>query len=206
MPVLAARNWVPAACEAYIQSIATDVAAADAAAIEQRIVDLVDENLAIHDDACINLNPATNVMNPKAEAMLARGLSSRPSLGYPGDKYEMGLEAIEKIEVIAAELAAEVFQAKGIGRHLALHHSSGDWHVTAAVDRCARVALLRWPDSEKTQKLRQPHHRIEAALPGLESRVAASETSRHMAQTHWRPPCDNPRRPHARNFLPQRQT
>jgi hypothetical protein len=35
-----------------------------------------------------------------------------PSLGYPGDKYEMGLEAIEEIEVIAAELAAEIFQAK----------------------------------------------------------------------------------------------
>ncbi len=50
-------------------------------------------------------------MNPRAEAALARGLGSRPSLGYPGDKYEMGLEAIEEIEVIAAELAAEVFGA-----------------------------------------------------------------------------------------------
>ncbi len=37
---------------------------------------------------------------------------SRPSLGYPGDKYEMGLEAIEEIEVITAALAAEVFHAK----------------------------------------------------------------------------------------------
>ena len=50
-------------------------------------------------------------MNPRAEAALARGLGSRPSLGYPGDKYEMGLQAIEEIEVIAAELAAEVFGA-----------------------------------------------------------------------------------------------
>ena len=44
--------------------------------------------------------------------MLSSGLGTRPSLGYPGDKYEMGLEAIEEIEVIAAELAAEIFQAK----------------------------------------------------------------------------------------------
>jgi glycine hydroxymethyltransferase len=51
-------------------------------------------------------------MNPRAEAMLAAGLGSRPSLGYPGDKYEMGLEAIEEIEVIAAELCAEVFGAR----------------------------------------------------------------------------------------------
>jgi glycine hydroxymethyltransferase len=51
-------------------------------------------------------------MNPRAEVLLSSGIGSRPSLGYPGDKYEMGLEAIEEIEVIAAELAAEVFSAR----------------------------------------------------------------------------------------------
>src|SRR6056297_1439611 len=51
-------------------------------------------------------------MNPRAEVLLASGIGSRPSLGYPGDKYEMGLEAIEEIEVIAAELAAEIFGAR----------------------------------------------------------------------------------------------
>ena len=70
------------------------------------------ENRDIHERDCVNLNPATNVMNPKAEALLAAGIGSRPSLGYPGDKYEMGLEGIEKIEVLAAELAAEVFGAR----------------------------------------------------------------------------------------------
>jgi glycine hydroxymethyltransferase len=44
--------------------------------------------------------------------MLAAKLGSRPSLGYPGDKYETGLEAIEQIEIIAAELAAEVFDSR----------------------------------------------------------------------------------------------
>ena len=51
-------------------------------------------------------------MNPRAEAMLSAGLGSRASLGHPGDKYEMGLEAIEQIEVMAAELAGEVFGAR----------------------------------------------------------------------------------------------
>ena len=51
-------------------------------------------------------------MNPRAEALLASGLGSRPSLGYPGGKYETGLEAIEEIEVICAELAAQVFDAR----------------------------------------------------------------------------------------------
>jgi glycine hydroxymethyltransferase len=79
--------------------------------LAERLGDLVDRNRAIHGVECINLNPASNVMSPRAEAMLCAGLGSRPSLGYPGAKYETGLEAIEEIEVIAAEIAADVFDA-----------------------------------------------------------------------------------------------
>src|SRR4249919_137881 len=49
---------------------------------------------------------------PRTTALAPRRLGSRPSLGYPGAKYEMGLEAIEQIEVIAAELVAEVFSER----------------------------------------------------------------------------------------------
>ena len=111
MPHLTARPWVPALCETRVQDIATTTAASDCATLDARIESLIRRNQQIHEHACFNLNPATNVMNPRAEAALARGLGSRPSLGYPGDKYEMGLQAIEEIEVIAAELAAEVFGA-----------------------------------------------------------------------------------------------
>ncbi len=112
MPALASRRWVPDASETYIQSIAAEAANQSNDAVAQRIAALITENSTIHDADCINLNPGTNVPNPKAEAVLGQGLGSRPSLGYPGNKYEMGLEAIEQIEVIAAELAAEVFKAK----------------------------------------------------------------------------------------------
>jgi len=111
MTNLSRRAWVPDACEDYILRLAGETAAGSDAAVEARVEALIARNLEIHDRECFNLNPATNVMNPRAEAALARGLGSRPSLGYPGDKYEMGLEAIEEIEVIAAELAAEVFGA-----------------------------------------------------------------------------------------------
>jgi glycine hydroxymethyltransferase len=112
MPALAHRTWVPEACETFVQAIAEVTARATSTAIEANIEDLIGANARIHDEDCINLNPATNVLNPKAEAALARGLGSRPSLGYPGNKYEMGLEAVERIEVIAAELAAEIFKAR----------------------------------------------------------------------------------------------
>ncbi len=106
------RAWVPAACETLVQDIAARTAQASSADLLGRIDQLVARNRDIHEKECFNLNPATNVMNPKAEALLASGIGSRPSLGYPGDKYEMGLEAIEEIEVIAAELCAEIFDAK----------------------------------------------------------------------------------------------
>jgi glycine hydroxymethyltransferase len=111
MTWLAPRPWVPQTCETYIQTLAAKVAQ-PSSTVAARLDQLIDRNQEIHDKDCFNLNPATNVMNPRAEAALARGLGSRPSLGYPGDKYEMGLEAIEEIEVIAAELAAEVFGAR----------------------------------------------------------------------------------------------
>ncbi|MGB2358180.1 MAG: serine hydroxymethyltransferase, partial [Paracoccaceae bacterium] len=108
---LSPRGWVPASCEALANRIATETAANSSADIAARLEALARQNQQIHERDCFNLNPATNVMNPRAEALLAAGMGSRPSLGYPGDKYEMGLEAIEEIEVIAAALAAEVFGA-----------------------------------------------------------------------------------------------
>lgn len=106
------RGWVPADCETLIERIAMETGQSGSAALLARIEALAEKNREIHERECFNLNPATNAMNPRAEALLASGIGSRPSLGYPGDKYEMGLEAIEEIEVIAAALAAEVFDAK----------------------------------------------------------------------------------------------
>ena len=112
MAALKARQWVPSHCDEYAQALAHTTSEQTTSAVAREIERAIAQNRSIHEADCINLNPATNVMNPKAEAALASGLGSRPSLGYPGDKYEMGLEGVEKVEVIAAELAAEIFGAK----------------------------------------------------------------------------------------------
>jgi glycine hydroxymethyltransferase len=108
----ARRNWVADDVEKFVEDLAQWTQDQSARGIEDRIVGLTAENKQIHERQCVNLNPATNTMNPRAEALLAKGLGSRPSLGYPSQKYEMGLEAIEKIEVIAASLASEIFKAR----------------------------------------------------------------------------------------------
>ncbi|MGJ6968069.1 serine hydroxymethyltransferase [Streptosporangium sp. G11] len=108
---LAHRPWVPAVTEDRVQSVLKAVTDQTASSVQSEIERLVADNHRIHDIESVNLNPATNIMNPRAEALLSANLGSRPSLGYPGEKYEMGLEAIEQIEIVAAELAAEVFGA-----------------------------------------------------------------------------------------------
>ncbi len=113
------RAWVPAACEDHIQRLAANYAGLDADSLEAELERLAAANRDTHERDCINLNPATNILNPKAERLLGCGLGNRPSLGYPGDKYEMGLEAIERIEVMAQQLAADVFGAKFVEYRLA---------------------------------------------------------------------------------------
>ncbi|MBB94305.1 MAG: serine hydroxymethyltransferase [Rhodobacteraceae bacterium] len=106
------RPWLPAASAARIDDITSALSGASSDTLAARLETLAADNRRIHERDCFNLNPAANVMNPRAEALLSSGLGSRPSLGYPGVKYETGLEAIEEIEVIAADLACEIFHAK----------------------------------------------------------------------------------------------
>jgi glycine hydroxymethyltransferase len=155
---------VPPSSEDFVQRLARDTATADANALEDRIDRLVRENREIHEDLCVNLNPATNVMNPKAEALLASGLGTRVSLGYPGDKYEMGLEAVEQIEVIAAELAAEIFGAQYAEIRV---HSGAMANLYAFMATCAPGDRIIVPPSRIGGHV--THHAAGAAgLYGLE--------------------------------------
>jgi glycine hydroxymethyltransferase len=138
MAALADRPWLPSAAAERIGPLAEAAARRSPEGNVARIADLVEVNRLIHERDCINLDPAANVMNPRAEAMLAAGLSSRPSLGHPGAKHGTGLEAVEEIEVIAAELAARVFNA----RHVEIRVPSG-----AMANLFAFMALARPGDA-----------------------------------------------------------
>ncbi len=108
-PVLGVRPWLSPESSSRESEILESVNRMEPSGVDGRLHDLIGRNRSIHEAECINLNPATNVMNPRAEAVLAAGLGSRPSLGDPGEKYEMGLEAMEEIEVIAAALVRQLF-------------------------------------------------------------------------------------------------
>jgi glycine hydroxymethyltransferase len=109
---IAEKPWLPADCAQVIASIERAIGPAnDLDGIEHRLLELVDAHERHMDRESIGLNAGTNVMNPRAAALLSRSLGNRPSLGYPGDKYEMGMEYAEEIEVIAEDLAKRLFAA-----------------------------------------------------------------------------------------------
>ena len=106
---LKTQSWATSASQELITRIASQVDTKADADVQRWIEELAQENHRLHDIEGINLNPATNILNPRAEKLLASGMGSRASLGHPGDKYETGLGAIEQIEIITQELACEVF-------------------------------------------------------------------------------------------------
>jgi glycine hydroxymethyltransferase len=106
-----AKPWLPADCRQVIADVEKALLSDDLDRIDASLHALVDAHERHMDVESIGLNAGTNVMNPRAAAMLGRSLGNRPSLGYPGDKYEMGMEFAERIEVVAEALVRRLFKA-----------------------------------------------------------------------------------------------
>lgn len=63
------------------------------------------------DEEGIVLYAGTNTMSPLARRFLGSTLESRPSMGYPGEKYQTFLEHIEELEVLVTDLSRRAFRA-----------------------------------------------------------------------------------------------
>lgn len=167
--------WWSAPARARRREILEELAGVEPAGLAAVIAAAAERSRRIHEVECLNLNPATNVMNPAAEALLAAGLGPRASLGHPGEKYETGLEAIEEIEVITAELACRVFGA----RHAEVRVGSG-----ALANLYAFMATCRPGDAvivpPDTIAGHVTHNRAGAAgLYGLEIHEAPVDRTRY---------------------------
>src|SRR6266852_6845969 len=106
-----AKAWLPAESQRLIAEAEARLIGNSGEAVEARLLQLIDAHERHMDRESIGLNAGTNVMNPRAAALLARSLGNRPSLGYPGDKYEMGMEFAEEIEIVAEALVRRLFGA-----------------------------------------------------------------------------------------------
>ena len=110
--VEAHRPWVPPAVDRFIRDHEDRFESMTPLELDT----LLDRLLADHeqrvDHQCLALNAGSNVLNPKAARLLASGIGNRPSLGYPGAKYNTGMEQGEQIEILLAQLMRKLFGAR----------------------------------------------------------------------------------------------
>lgn len=78
------------------------------------VVETVRRALTAHaaqfDDDGIVLYAGTNVLSPAAQAANLPSVSSRPSMGWPGEKYQVGLDHLDTLEVLAPLLVADLME------------------------------------------------------------------------------------------------
>ncbi|WP_394617184.1 DegT/DnrJ/EryC1/StrS family aminotransferase [Lentzea sp. JNUCC 0626] len=80
------------------------------------VTSAVTETIARHrrraDDTGIPLYAGTNVLSPNVLAAHDTGLSTRPALGWPGEKLQTGTQDIEHLEVVAMQQVARSLRAR----------------------------------------------------------------------------------------------
>ncbi|WP_053226027.1 aminotransferase class I/II-fold pyridoxal phosphate-dependent enzyme [Solirubrobacter soli] len=108
--------------ESYIAPWATPPALARLSAVEaalptdaafalERAARSAREHARRLDEDCLQLYAGTNVPSPLVSALHEAALAAQPSMGYPGAKYQAGLEPIDVVEVTAANAIARLMGA-----------------------------------------------------------------------------------------------
>lgn len=105
------RPWLTATEATRVDELLAGYAALEPERAAERVIAYAQRSDVVYDEQSIVLYAGTNIMDPKARAVQAGSLGSRPSLGYPGAKYETGLEDAEGVEVGCLALSRAVFAA-----------------------------------------------------------------------------------------------
>ena len=103
------RPWLAAREAARVDELLASFHDIAPEQVYEQVAQLMQRSEALFDYQSLNLYAGTNIMDPRAQRVLHSTLGSRPSLGYPGGKYEMGLQDAEAIETLCLSLARRLF-------------------------------------------------------------------------------------------------
>ncbi len=106
------RGWVPQSAADFYEASAERYRAFNPAEFEPEVSRLLAAHERYMDRECISLYAGTNIMNPRAARFQVSSVGSRPSLGYPSDKYETGLQYAEQLEIMAVEIIRRIFKCE----------------------------------------------------------------------------------------------
>ena len=103
------RQWVPEDVEHFIQQHVSQYQEMSFDELESKAFALVNAHEQLMDQQSVVLYAGTNVINPKAAKMLSSSIGSRASLGYPGAKYNKGMEHADQLEIMLMSLMRKLF-------------------------------------------------------------------------------------------------
>lgn len=108
--------WASPVARARIGQVAADLAGLWADPTPGGVLDAVEAALRGHarqfDDEGIVLYAGTNVMSEAARRVAEAPVGGRPSMGWPGEKYQAGLDRLDTLEVLTPALVARLVGAR----------------------------------------------------------------------------------------------
>jgi glycine hydroxymethyltransferase len=104
--------WASPVARARIAEVAAGQSDLSPAAVGAAVRRALDGHERQFDDEGIVLYAGTNVMSPAARQVCRPGVGGRPSMGWPGEKYQTGLDYIDVLEVLTPRLIARLTGAR----------------------------------------------------------------------------------------------
>jgi glycine hydroxymethyltransferase len=104
--------WASDVARARIAEVAAGLTDLSVAGVTETVTAALAAHTRQFDDEGIVLYAGTNVMSEAARRAAETAVSSRPSMGWPGEKYQAGLDQLDTLEVLAPALVARLVGAR----------------------------------------------------------------------------------------------
>ncbi|GLZ04442.1 serine hydroxymethyltransferase [Actinomadura sp. NBRC 104412] len=104
--------WASSVARARIAEVAGALDGLAPERVTETVRDALRDHARRFDAEGIVLYAGTNVMSPAARSVSEPLVSSRPSMGWPGEKYQSGLDALDTLEVLTPRLIAGLVGAR----------------------------------------------------------------------------------------------
>ncbi|WP_018655183.1 serine hydroxymethyltransferase [Actinomadura flavalba] len=104
--------WASSAARARIADVAAGLGAPTPEGVAATVRTALSDHARRFDAEGIVLYAGTNLMSPAARAVADAPVGGRPSMGWPGEKYQSGLDHLDTLEVLTPALMARLLGAR----------------------------------------------------------------------------------------------
>jgi glycine hydroxymethyltransferase len=104
--------WASPAARTRIAEVSAGLTDLSLTGVTETVRRALGEHARQFDDEGIVLYAGTNVMSAAAQRVCAPLVGGRPSMGWPGEKYQQGLDKLDTLEVLAPTLVGRLVGAR----------------------------------------------------------------------------------------------